>query len=310
MTPRLIVLGGSTGVGKTAIAVDLAMKLNAEIVGADSVQIYRGFDIGSAKPTTQELRGVSHHMIDVADPNEAFDAMRYAQLSDVVIREIHERNKIAIVAGGTGLWLRALLRGLAPLPPVDPALRQRLYDEARTLGNAHLHRQLASVDPRAASSIHVQDTLRIVRALEIYQQTGQTASAWWQQDQNKPARYDSHFVWIDLPRPILRERLAHRSRQMLEAGWIEECDTLITRWGPDVRAMQSVGYRVIRDWILEKQPFDREQLLEKIVIDSGRYAKRQQTWFQGEPLVTLRITPAELMTNEQLEAMRRFMLQQ
>ena len=168
----LVVVAGPTATGKTAAALTLARALGCELVGADSVQVYRGFDIGSAKPTEKELGEVRHHLVDVLDATDAIDAMEYAALADRAIDDLEDRGAHPIVVGGTGLWIRALLRGLVELPPPDPILRARLEAEVADLGAESAHQHLYAVDPLAAERIHPNDTLRIVRALEVHTQTG------------------------------------------------------------------------------------------------------------------------------------------
>ncbi len=163
----ILVVAGATGTGKTSVAIELARHFGGELVGADSVQVYRGFDIGAAKPTASELGDVRHHLIDVFDPDQDVDAMTFAKLADTAIGEIRGRGHLPIIVGGTGLWIRALVRGLVAVPPVDPALRSRLEAAARNEGAAALHAKLTEVDPLAAELIHPNDALRIVRALEV-----------------------------------------------------------------------------------------------------------------------------------------------
>jgi tRNA dimethylallyltransferase len=163
--PPIVVLAGPTGVGKTRLALELCRDIGGEIVGADSVQVYRGFDIGSGKPSAAELGGVVHHLLDVVDPDQPIDAARFARLADQAIGEIAARGHVPVVVGGTGLWLRALLRGLVEVPAVDAALRARLEQEWRSLGGEEMHRRLARVDPLTAARVHAGDMVRVVRAL-------------------------------------------------------------------------------------------------------------------------------------------------
>ncbi|MBC7171604.1 MAG: tRNA (adenosine(37)-N6)-dimethylallyltransferase MiaA, partial [Polyangiaceae bacterium] len=195
--PRPIVIAGPTASGKTAAGLWIARHLGGELVGADSVQVYRGFDIGSAKPTEEELSGVAHHLIDIVDPDEEVDAQRYAELADAAIADIEARGRVPIVVGGTGLWIRALLRGLVSVPPVDRELRARIEAEVDQEGSPAMHARLAAVDPRAAAGIHPNDRLRIVRALEVFEQTGTPMGELRHAHALGAPRYDALFVVLD-----------------------------------------------------------------------------------------------------------------
>ncbi len=279
---RVLAIVGPTAAGKTALAVDLAERVGGELIGADSVQVVRGFDIGSAKPTASELRGVRHHLIDVLDPTDPVDAKRYADLADAAISLVASRGRAPIVVGGTGLWLRALLRGLVDLPAPDPALRARLEEEAETHGDAYLHARLASVDPASAEVIHPNDRVRVTRALEVLEQTGIPASEHRRAHALGAPRYDATVVAVD-PGPRLRERIGHRVDSMLAAGWVDETRRLIERWGTSPRAFGSVGYREIVEHILLGAP--RDELADRIKKSTRLYAKRQRNWFRGDPTV-------------------------
>jgi tRNA dimethylallyltransferase len=215
----VLVLAGPTGVGKTHAALELARRFAGELVGADSIQVYRGFDIGSSKPTAAELGGVAHHLIDVREPEQVLDAAGYAALADRAIAEIAERGRLPIVVGGTGLWLRALLRGLVEVPPVDPALRARLEASWDEQGGLAAHARLAEVDPISAARIHPNDKLRVVRALEVFEQTGQPLGAARSAHALGRARYRMLQFVIDLEPVHHRERVRARTRAMLQAGF-------------------------------------------------------------------------------------------
>ncbi|NOY92455.1 MAG: tRNA (adenosine(37)-N6)-dimethylallyltransferase MiaA [Deltaproteobacteria bacterium] len=288
----LVVVAGPTAAGKTQAALRLARALDGELVGADSVQVYRGFDVGSAKPTATELDGVAHHLIDVLDPNEEVDAQRYADLADVAIGEIHARGRLPVVVGGTGLWIRALLRGLVALPPVDHALRGRLEDEARRLGSPALHTRLSAIDPLAVTKIHPNDTLRIVRALEVYEQTGTPLGELRRTHALGADRYRALFCVVDRPREELSARIDARAGAMLAAGWIDEVRTIIARHGLTPRALSAVGYREVVAHLERGLPLEETQA--RIVSATRRYARHQRTWFRGEPGVIVRCGPEEL----------------
>jgi tRNA dimethylallyltransferase len=285
--PAIVVVGGTTASGKTDLALALARRLGGELVGADSVQVYRGFDIGSAKPTADELDGITHHLIDVVDPDEAIDAARYAALADEAIAGIAERGRLPIVVGGTGLWLRALVRGLVALPAPDPAVREGLEAEVRRVGAPAVHARLATIDPRAAAAIHPNDALRIVRALEVHAQTGEPLGELRHRHALGAPRHPTLFFALDRPRDALRARLEARVASMIARGWVDEVRALLARWGPDVRAFGSVGYRELLDHVRGVRSL--VQAAEAAVRASWVYTRRQRTWFRGEPGIDVRL---------------------
>ena len=302
MTERLqpiLVIAGPTATGKTGAAIELARHFGGELVGADSVQVYRGFDIGSAKPTVTELGGVSHHLLDVFDPNEEVDAVAYADLADVAIRETRDRGHLPIVVGGTGLWIRALVRGLVDVPAVDRELRQRLEDAAMNDGAAALHARLAEIDPISAQAIHPNDALRIVRALEVYEQTGTPLGKLRAEHALGEARYRAVLIVLEMSHERHGVVIEDRAKRMLEAGWIEEVRSLRARWGDQIRPFGSVGYREILDHL--RDGFSIDETLRRIRKSTRIYARRQRTWFKGEPGVSWRSERAELCEQSSLD---------
>lgn len=297
--PPILVVAGPTATGKTAAAVEVALRLGGELVGADSVQVYRGFDIGSAKPTPEELRGVRHHLLDVLDPDQPIDAGGYADMADETIADIASRGALPIVVGGTGLWLRALVRGLVDVPAVDPTIRGRLEAEADAVGAPALHARLASVDPIAADKIHPNDRVRIVRALEVFAQTGRPLGELRAEHALGAPRYPTLFVVLDLPADELAVRIAQRTRQMIEAGWADEVRALVERWGEGVRPLGSVGYREMLEHLREAVPLDETE--RRIAKSTRIYARRQRTWFRSEPGIAWRTTAAELASAPGIE---------
>lgn len=287
-----LVIAGPTGVGKTALAVDVCLELGGEIVGADSVQVYRGFDIGSSKPTAKELKGIRHHLIDVVEPNEPMDAARYAQLADAAIADIHGRGMLPVVVGGTGLWLRALLRGLLELPKSDPQLRHSIEVQWQREGADAAFRRLREVDPISAASIHSNDRLRVVRALEVHAQTGRALGELRKAHALGKPKYNALGLCVDLPIEHYRQMVAMRTRAMLDDGLGDEVAALLTRFGPDVRAMSAVGYRQMRDHLLRVPGSDAADVAEDIVRATLLYARRQRTWFARDPNIHLRCDPA------------------
>lgn len=282
---RVVVITGATATGKTGAAIALAQRFEGELIGADSVQVFRGFDIGSGKATPEELGGVKHHLIDVLDPDDTLDAAQYAALADAAIEDVVRRGKIPIVVGGTGLWLRALLRGLMPLPPSDPALRAALLEEVERLGAPALHARLLSLDPLAAARIHPNDAVRITRALEIHAQTGRPAGELRAEHALGAPRHEAWLAVLDLPRDQADEAIQTRVDDMLARGFFEETRALIERH-PQARALGSVGYKELALAVRGEATFDEARLA---AIRATRvYARRQRTWWGSEPGVTVR----------------------
>jgi tRNA dimethylallyltransferase len=298
----IIALVGPTAVGKTAVALVLCEQLDGEIIGADSVQVYRGFDIGSCKPSAEELRGVRHHLIDVLDPPEAIDAARYAQLADAAIADVAARGKLPVVVGGTGLWLRALLRGLVELPPVDGALRAQLEHEFDSAGGAALHARLRAVDPRSAAQIHPSDRLRVVRALEVHGQTGQALGELRAAHALGEPRYRAHTIALDLPLPHWRSAVASRARAMFQRGFVAEVRGLVDRYGPELRALRAVGYRQVLEGLAQALP--EPEIEQRVVAATHTYGRRQRNWFRTDPNVNERLTPAQALEPRTIERIR------
>lgn len=299
----IVVIAGPTGAGKTRLALELAAEFDAEIVGADSVQVYRGFDIGSAKPTDDELGGVRHHMLDIAEPDQPLDAMDFARLADEAIASAAERGKRVLVVGGTGLWLRALCRGLVDLPKVDVAIRARLEDEAATLGLRVLHARLGSVDPRAASAIHPNDALRVIRALEVFEQTGEPLGELRARHALGASRRPTLFLALEPDLAWLTERIDARVEDMIARGWVDEVRALRAAWGDDVRALGSVGYREWATHLRDGRSFDETVIAVKHA--TRLYARRQRNWFRAEPGVELRVANAEHVDDGMRSLVRR-----
>jgi len=279
--PPLLVVTGPTASGKTALAVALAERLGGELVGADSVQVYRGFDIGSSKPSAQELRGIAHHLLDVREPDQPLDAAEFAALADAAIAEVRDAGKLPIVVGGSGLWLRALLRGLVKAPDVDPALRSALMADAERLGTPALHTRLAAVDEDAARAIHPNDRVRVVRALEVHQQTGQALGALRKQHALGAPRYRALRLVVELPAPELDAQIRERTARMIEQGFADEVTRLVARFGRDLRALGAVGYREMVGHVCDGTSL--EQTLRAIERSTRVYARRQRTWLRNEP---------------------------
>src|SRR5437763_642480 len=237
---RVVVICGPTASGKTALAVELAEKLGAEIVSADSQQCYRGLDAATAKPTPEERARARHHLLDVAEPEEQLDAARFVELADAAIAQIVRRGKRAIIAGGTGLWIRALLRGLIDAPGASPEFRAALREEFEKLGVPALHERLRQVDPAAAAGIQPNDRVRIERALEVHALSGRPLSELQREHRFAQARYDARIWFLDPPRDVLRERIDARTRRMFADGSLrKETEWLLSRGGG--KALKIIG---------------------------------------------------------------------
>jgi len=279
--PSIIVIAGPTCVGKTGAAIALAEGLGGEIIGADAMQVYRRLDIGTAKPTQEERACVPHHLIDVADPDEPFSAARFRALADAVIRDLHYRGAPAIVAGGTGLYIKALTRGLFETREVDASIRKRLRTEAEgAAGLTMLYKRLDKVDPKSAQKIHPNDRYRILRALEIFESTGSPISRYHQDHRFSECPYRVLKMGLFMDREILYGRINRRVDQMIASGFVEEVKALLDAgFGPQLKSMQSIGYRHIVGFLLGGLSWD--EAVDTLKRDTRRYAKRQYTWFRA-----------------------------
>lgn len=278
--PRVIVLCGPTAAGKTAVGIALARELGGEIVGADAMQVYRRMDIGTAKPTPAERALVPHHLIDVVEPDEPFDAARYAALARRAVADIRRRGKVPLVVGGTGLYIKALLHGIFPGPAGDPAVRLRLAAELAARGVEALHARLAHGDPETARRLHPRDTARILRALEVLETTGRPISAFQQAHRFADSPYASLILGLEIERPLLYARIDRRVEEMLAAGLEEEVRGLLAAgFSPRLKPMQSLGYRHVAAWLGGR--LSREEAVRTMKRDTRRYAKRQMTWFRA-----------------------------
>ena len=286
---ELLVIAGETASGKTALAVKLSQAHDGEIIGADSVQVYRRFDIGSGKPTARELCGVRHHLIDVADPLEPFDAGRFVELADAAIADVRARGRIPIVCGGTFLWIKALSSGLAAAPSAPPELRAALQEEARTLGSPALHARLSTLDPTTAARLHQNDAVRIVRALEVHATTGRPLSAWQAEHGFATERHRVRIVALRLPREELEARIARRVDDMLARGLVDEVRALLDAGLGEARAMNAVGYAEVKAHL--RGEIDGASLAPKITRATRIFARRQRTWLKSANVEW--ITPAE-----------------
>jgi tRNA dimethylallyltransferase len=276
----LVAIVGPTASGKSDLALRLAASRRGEIVSCDSLQVYRGLDIGSAKPTPEEQRRVRHHLIDVRDPDEDFSAADYARLARGALEDLAARGRLAIVAGGTGLYLRALVQGLFEGPSRDEALRRRLEALAARFGDPRLHRVLRRVDPAAGARIQPTDRLRIVRALEVFRATGRPLSEQHQGGAEPLRGFRVQVFGLSPPREELRRRVEARTRAMFEHGLIEEVRGLLRRYPADLRPLRAIGYRQAVEVVQGRLSLDEART--SIETETMQYAKRQRTWFRHQ----------------------------
>jgi tRNA dimethylallyltransferase len=281
VTDELLVIAGPTASGKSDLALALAERTGGEIVSADSQQIYRHFDIGTAKPSPEELRRVPHHLVSAVEPLDQVNAGRFAELAAAAIADIRARGRRPIVVGGTGLYLRVLLHGVMPVPGASPEIRARIKREAAEQGREALHRRLAEVDPESAAKILPRDLVRIERALEIYELTGRPASTARREHGFQERRYRYQMRVLDPPREALFEAIGARTRRMFEGGLLDEVRALVAQGFRDAPPMRSVGY--VQALAVVEGRMALEEAIAEAVIQTRHYAKRQWTWFRKEP---------------------------
>jgi tRNA dimethylallyltransferase len=278
--PRVIVIAGPTGVGKTAVGVALAQRMGIEVISADSRQVYRGMDVATGKPTFEERRAVAHHLIDVANPDDRYQAARFRNDAAIAIDAIQSRGRLPVIVGGTGLYIRALLRGLDPAPPADPAFREELASIAAREGRAALHARLAAQAPAVARRLHPNDHVRVIRALELARAGGVVVEQ--ERWQNPVGPYEVSYFGLTMDRRALATRLTARAAGFAAAGLLHEVQRLLA-WGyhPLLPALQSIGYREFVQ--VARGTMAADEAVRLMQRDTVRYAKRQWTWFTREP---------------------------
>ena len=279
--PLLVVIVGPTGSGKTTLSLAIADKFHGEIVNCDSVAVYRDFEIGTAKPTAEERARAPHHLLDVVDPREPFTAGDYARMARDTIGDIAHRGCLPIVAGGTGLYLRALLEGLFEGPPRSEELRERLRERESTKGAGYLHRLLTRLDPDAATGIHANDTPKLVRAIEVCLSSGERMTEMWKRGRDPLRGFRVLKVGLNPDRNALYTRLNARAAKMFESGLVEETRSLMERYGDDARPLASCGYAQTVQFL--RGEIDRKLAVWAAQQSHRNYAKRQVTWFRREP---------------------------
>lgn len=294
----LLVVVGPTASGKSSAAITLAQRFDAEILSVDSLQVYQHLTIGTGKLLPHEQEGIPHHLLDVIDPRTEYNAAQFQRDADQIAQEVAQRNKRLILAGGTGLYLRALLHGLFDTPS-DPQLRSSLREEVQTHGLPLLYQRLQQHDPDAAQKISPNDQVRIVRALEVFALTGQPFSKLANAHQHQEQRYPALLIGINPPRPTLYEQINQRVLAMLRQGWSAEVQYLRDLgYGPELKPMQCIGYRELNSML--DGTFDPQLLPARIQKQTRSYAKRQLTWFRKEPVQWFE-SPQALLQSTQLD---------
>ena len=278
--PQIICIAGPTASGKTALAVELAKELSGEVISCDSMQIYRRMDIGTAKPTQEEMQGIVHHMLDVAEPEEDFSVSRYCQMATPILDDILKRGKTAIIAGGTGLYMDSLMKGndFAPYPATGA--RERLEQLADEMGMDFMLTKLQEIDPESAAKLHLADRKRIIRALEVFEETGETITAHNRRTQAIPPKYNPLWIGLDFePRQALYDRIDLRVSMMLEQGLVEEIKSLLASGIPaKATSLQAIGYKEFVAALEGNGSI--EAAADEVRKASRHYAKRQLTWFR------------------------------
>ena len=302
---NIICIAGPTASGKTALAATLAKELNGEVVSCDSMQVYKRMDIGTAKPTLEEMQGIPHHMIDVAEPWEDFSVSRYCDMAAPIVDDILSRGKTAVIAGGTGLYMDSLIRGNAFAPFPATGVRERLEAQADTVGMEAMLSQLRSVDPDAAGRLHLSDRKRILRALEVYLETGETITEHNRKTQTVPPRYSPIWLGLDFAQRVeLYRRIDLRVSLMLQQGLVEEIQGLLADGIPEkATAMQAIGYKEFVDALDGRCTI--EEAADQVRQSSRRYAKRQLTWFRRNKAIHWLIRDTGDTGREILENARR-----
>lgn len=282
LKPNIVVICGPTGIGKTTAGIEAAGVYNGEIISADSMQIYRYMDIGTAKPTPEEQARIPHHLIDILDPDEPFDAAKFAQMAREKIMAFHKQNILPFIVGGTGFYIKALEYGLFSDAPSDMGIRTRLKEEAAAKGIRFLYNRLRGYDPDTAGKIHPNDTFRIIRAIEVYETTGKTISEYHQKHRFSDEPFNVLKIGLHKEREILYDRINRRVDAMVEAGFVEEVKRLLDMgYTESLKSMQSIGYRHITEFIRGRLSYD--EALDTLKRDTRRYSKRQMTWFKADP---------------------------
>ena len=282
---KVVIIAGPTASGKSSLGVELALSLGGEILNADSMQVYRGMDVGTAKPTLEEQKGIPHHLLDVVDPDEDFSAATFRSMALALVREICSRGKICLVVGGTGLYIKALLGGLFRCPPADPRLRETLRLECDNHGSTRLYERLKLLDPESASRVHPNDKVRIIRSLEIIHLTNRRPSELSREHGFRDRALGALKLCLKINREELYHRINRRSAAMLRAGLVGETESLLSKgYSSQLKPMKSIGYRHIVKYL--EGTWSLAEATRNLQRDTRRYAKRQLTWFRADPEFT------------------------
>jgi len=285
--PRVMIVVGPTGVGKSSLAMKLAGAFGGEIISADSMQVYRHMDIGTAKPTRDEQRRVRHHLIDIVNPDEPFQASLYQRLGRKAIDALYRSGKPVWVVGGTGLYIKTLTQGMFNSPKIDPSVRERLKEEAKEKGKGLLYERLKRVDPETASRLHPGDLFRTLRALEVFDSTGVPISFFRAQHGFGERPYHTFKIGLELDRGSLYRRIEERVDQMMERGFLQEVRRLMEMgYGAELKPMQSLGYKQMVQFLSKEIGWS--EAVGRVKRDTRRYAKRQRTWFKADPEIRWR----------------------
>lgn len=277
---KIVIVCGPTGVGKSDVAVELAKRFNGEIVNADSQQVYRGLNIGTAKLNESQREGIPHHVVDVVDPSHSFDAAKYVVMADRAIHDICSRKKNVFIVGGTGMYIRMLVEGVCKAPPRYPKIREELEKVIEEKGLGYLHDQLKKVDPVTAKVVHPNDRTRIIRAIEICEVTGVPVSQFYAEHRFAGKRYNVLKIGIKLDRKNLHDKLNARVDDMLKKGWKKEVETLLKSYSAHCQAFSAIGYKEMASYVAGRLPLETAASLIK--RHSRQYAKRQLTWFRAD----------------------------
>lgn len=285
--PQLVILLGPTGAGKSGLAIELAEEFGGEIISADSMQVYRYMDIGTAKPTADEQKRVRHHLIDLVTPDQPFHAALYRILGRKTIDQLSQNRKAIWVVGGTGLYLKTLTQGLFTSPRIDSAIRERLKRDAEEKGGDLMYQRLEQVDPETASSLHPHDLFRIVRALEVFESTGVPISFFRERHRFSEKPYRTLKIGLEMDREKLYHQIEQRVDRMIESGFLEEVKGLIEMgYGPELKPMKSLGYKQMVQFLSDEIGW--AEAVRQMKRDTRHYAKRQWTWFRADPEVQWR----------------------
>lgn len=284
-TYNLIILAGPTGIGKTRVSLDLAEKLGGEIISMDSMQVYRYMDIGTAKPGSRERKRIPHHLIDIVNPDDTYNTGRFIRDAGKAINDIVSRGNLPLLVGGTGLYMKGLLEGITPVPHVPEEIREKIKKKLKDSGNKELYRKLQELDPVTADRISINDSQRLVRALEIFETTGRPWSEFLAEDERgghqENRMYNPLKLCLNCAREILYDHINRRTYEMIEKGLVQEVESLLAMgYSPDLPALQAIGYQHMIKYL--EGIWDKEEAVDLMARDTRRYAKRQLTWFSGD----------------------------